>query len=92
MYLIVMLVYVCLDLCLQTIIILEKCPTALMKIIASSDSSETGRLGQEIRKNAYFLPTVRYITVLYYLLKKQSNFSKRTWKTSIHGISRVHAD
>lgn len=54
MYLIVMLVFVCLDLCLQTIIILEKCPTALMKIIASSDSSETGRWVKRSEKKCLF--------------------------------------
>lgn len=92
MYLVVMLVCVCLDLCLYIIIILEKkCSTALMKIVTSRNRTKTERLGQEVRKNVYFLPIVLYIPVSYYLVEKQSNFSKRTWEASIHGIPRVHA-
>lgn len=92
MYLVVMLVCVCLDLCLYIIIILEKKrSTALMKIVTSRNRTKTGRLGQEVRKNVYFLPIVLYIPVSCYLVEKQSNFSKRTWETSIHGIPRVHA-
>lgn len=55
MYLVVMLVCVCLDLCLYIIIILEKkCSTALMKIVTSRSRAKTGRLGQEVRKKCLF--------------------------------------
>lgn len=83
MYLIVILVCVCV-VYLYVIIILEDCLIALIIMTASRVGTEMERLGQKVRKNGYFLPVEFYISVLYYLEKEQSNFSRRAEKTHMH--------